>query len=346
VANPSTLQTATRWATRISRSRPPGRPAFRVGSGWHIVIVVLCGALLGGCGGTRSASAGSVASQYARDVLRGNGTDACLLLTPASRRATDAMLAVMDAPRFIQRSLGTTCADYFSRIARASLAPSDAIPTLTSVRGITTSGDRAIVTFVRPRRNAGVFAVAMGGPHSTQIQLARMDGQWRVIGEGNESRQQLISDADASPTCIAAWNHVARSGLVELPALAGLHSEQIWASLSYGGTPCAMTIETPRALEQYVEHPNGSWSRFPSGAYSFAQPALSRSVWLDRIGLATPASQKSPDGIVPALVGAVQARVRTVTAAAHLAGARLSGLAGDQDSTRWPRDGREQTRQR
>jgi hypothetical protein len=170
-----------------------------------------------------------------------------------------------------------------------------------AVRAITTTDDRAIVTFARPSRNAAAFAVMMGGPRSTQVQLARMDRRWRVIGEGDESPQQLISEADASPACIAAWNHEVRDALIELPSLARLRSQQIWASLSYGNPPCTMTIDTPSALVQYVEHTNGSWSQFPAGPYSFPPHPLSRSVWLDRAGFATLASHESPDGTAPAI---------------------------------------------
>jgi hypothetical protein len=90
---------------------------------WRAILAGLCAVLLSGCGRSGSASAGTVARQYVRDVLRGDGTRVCSLLTPASRQATNAVLGVMDHPRFIQRSLGTTCAAYFKLVARTSLCP-------------------------------------------------------------------------------------------------------------------------------------------------------------------------------------------------------------------------------
>jgi len=266
------------------------------------VLVIVGLALLGlsGCGGSGTASASDVATQYVRDVLAGKGLAACSLMTPAERRNSNAFWALAGSTRYAQAgSVATSCSQYYAGLT-SSEEFGAGLPALTRVVRSSVTGAHATVTFAPPSDDLG-FSF-MGMTDRDQLSLTSIGGRWGVDVQASQTRQQTIAFLDAKPACTEAWNAAVGSGAAQLPDLSGLASNEIWADLiaDSGCSDIIMLIDTPDVSVTVDEQDDGSWLLVPS-VNAPASGTLERNVWLDSSGTATPASDESPDGVVPAL---------------------------------------------
>jgi len=142
------------------------------------VLVIVGLALLGlsGCGGSGTASASDVATQYVRDVLAGKGLAACSLMTPAERRNSNAFWALAGSTRYAQAgSVATSCSQYYAGLT-SSEEFGAGLPALTRVVRSSVTGAHATVTFAPPSDDLG-FSF-MGMTDRDQLSLTSIGGRW------------------------------------------------------------------------------------------------------------------------------------------------------------------------
>jgi len=267
--------------------RPTGR------RGQHLVALVVASVVaFAGCGGSTSAAPRSAAESYVAALYGHALTTACSSETPATQ----------DAQRTTATLLTRYQADAYGPCSSLVLIgngiPTGASPP-TALR-TTVDGDRATVTFPRDSTLPTVALTQIGGRW-----LVDLVGDYR----GLQTAQQVEATLETnfySPQCLTAWNDAVSAGQVTVQGLGpSVPSQAIWADLLGSNTdpaPCtSMEISKPNtgSCESYTQSQgDGSWSQSPCAG---KPSTLDRNVWLDAKGQATPASQASPDGTMPAL---------------------------------------------
>jgi hypothetical protein len=267
-------------------------------------VGVLLVSALAGCGSTETLSAPEVAVSYLRDLVRGDGAAACGL--ESSGTLSSQTLALTAQSRFTLETPFSCQATINLRPQSVNAAEAMGIPILWS----TSQPSRVIAEGVRAedsvvRGDSATVLVTDRRPYadwfknaSPFVTLIRQKGRWRITMPV-PSPQAIIEEWAPAPSCLRVWNRAVRAGAVRLPPFRAYSEILVWAELT-GATAssCGMLLQTPILRYSMVEKRGGGWSR-PVESAILSNPG--RSVWLDRRGVATPASHMSPDGVEPAL---------------------------------------------